>query len=74
MGRFTHEAIAVDPHTGIVYETEDAGFTSGFYRYVPSQRGKLAAGGTLQMLASKASRSTTRAPARSPTSRSTRSG
>ena len=51
MGRFTHEAVAVDPHTGIVYETEDAGFTSGFYRYVPSQRGRLAAGGTLQMLA-----------------------
>jgi secreted PhoX family phosphatase len=50
MGRFVHEANATDPHTGIVYETEDAGFTSGFYRYVPNQRGRLAAGGTLQML------------------------
>ena len=39
------------PHTGIVYETEDAGFTSGFYRFVPNERGRLAAGGTLQMLA-----------------------
>jgi uncharacterized protein len=51
MGRFVHEANATDPHTGIVYETEDAGFTSGFYRYVPKQRGKLALGGVLQMLA-----------------------
>ena len=51
MGRFVHEAVAVDPHTGIVYETEDTGFTSGFYRFIPAQRGKLAAGGTLQMLA-----------------------
>jgi secreted PhoX family phosphatase len=51
MGRFSHEANATDPHTGIVYETEDAGFTSGFYRFIPAQRGKLAAGGTLQMLA-----------------------
>ncbi|MGH7306493.1 MAG: alkaline phosphatase PhoX [Candidatus Rokuibacteriota bacterium] len=51
MGRFVHEANATDPHTGIVYETEDAGFTSGFYRYLPSQRGTLAAGGVLQMLA-----------------------
>jgi secreted PhoX family phosphatase len=51
MGRFSHEANATDPHTGIVYETEDAGFTSGFYRFLPAQRGSLAAGGTLQMLA-----------------------
>jgi uncharacterized protein len=51
MGRFAHEAVAVDPHTGLLYETEDAGTTSGFYRFVPNQRGRLAAGGTLQMLA-----------------------
>ena len=51
MGRFVHEAVAIDPHTGIAYETEDAGFTSGFYRFVPAQLGRLAAGGTLQMLA-----------------------
>jgi uncharacterized protein len=50
MGRFRHEANATDPHTGIVYETEDNGLTSGFYRYVPNQRGRLAAGGVLQML------------------------
>lgn len=49
MGRFVHEAIAVDPDTGIVYETEDRG-TSGFYRFLPDQKGNLAAGGKLQML------------------------
>lgn len=52
MGRFTHEAVAVDPDTGIVYETEDRG-TSGFYRYLPEDRHDLARGGRLQMLAIK---------------------
>lgn len=52
MGRFVHEAIAVDPRTGIVYETEDAG-QAGFYRYLPNKRGQLALGGKLQMLAVK---------------------
>jgi secreted PhoX family phosphatase len=33
-GRFSHEAVAVDPDTGIVYETEDEG-SSAFYKYVP---------------------------------------
>jgi hypothetical protein len=52
MGRFSHEAIAVDPSFGHVYETEDAGSTdSGFYRFIPNQPGNLAAGGRLQMLA-----------------------
>jgi hypothetical protein len=50
MGRFVHEAVAVDPTTGIVYETEDRG-TSGFYRFVPRVPGQLAQGGRLQMLA-----------------------
>jgi secreted PhoX family phosphatase len=52
MGRFVHEAVAIDPSTGIVYETEDRG-TSGFYRFIPNQPGDLAAGGRLQMLAVK---------------------
>lgn len=52
MGRFYHEAICVDPGTGIVYETEDRG-TSGFYRFVPNDRDDLAAGGALEMLAVK---------------------
>ncbi len=51
MGRFSHEAVAVDPATGIVYETEDAGDNSGFYRFLPEDPSDLAAGGTLQMLA-----------------------
>lgn len=50
MGRFTHEAIAIDPRTGIVYETEDNN-PSGFYRFLPEQDGNLAAGGRLQQLA-----------------------
>ena len=50
MGRFVHEAVAVDPKTGIIYETEDRG-SSGFYRFLPTTPGTLAAGGRLQMLA-----------------------
>lgn len=57
MGRFVHEAIAVDPATGIVYETEDAWYVplrspgAGLYRFIPNELGRLAAGGRLQMLA-----------------------
>lgn len=50
MGRFVHEAVCVDPRTGIVYLTEDA-TPSGFYRYIPRKNRRLAEGGTLQMLA-----------------------
>jgi secreted PhoX family phosphatase len=50
MGRFSHEAVAVDPATGIVYETEDSGSSSGFYRFIPKAPRLLADGGTLQML------------------------
>lgn len=54
MGRFRHEAVAVDPASGIVYETEDAGRTnSGFYRFLPNDPADLSAGGRLQMLAVK---------------------
>lgn len=53
MGRFAHEAVAVDPATGFVYQTEDSAGRSGFYRYVPAVRcgrlGSLAMGGVLQM-------------------------
>ena len=34
LGRFLHEAGAVDPDTGVVYMTEDEG-PDGFYRFVP---------------------------------------
>jgi secreted PhoX family phosphatase len=50
MGRFVHEAIAVDPATGIVYETEDA-TAAGLYRFLPAERGRLERGGRLEMLA-----------------------
>lgn len=47
LGRFSHEAAAVDPATGYVYETEDAG-TSAFYRFIPDgDWGDLKSGGTL---------------------------
>ncbi|MBK6800562.1 alkaline phosphatase PhoX [Novosphingobium sp.] len=50
MGRFRHEAAAVDPVTGIVYLTEDR--EDGlFYRFIPSHPGELARGGRLQALA-----------------------
>lgn len=50
MGRFVHEAVAVDPASGIIYETEDSG-TSGMYRFIPRIPGDLAKGGRLEMLA-----------------------
>lgn len=50
MGRFNHEAIAVDGQTGIVYLTEDR-HDSLIYRYIPNLPGKLAKGGILQALA-----------------------
>ncbi|WAL98521.1 PhoX family protein [Streptomyces sp. Je 1-369] len=56
MGRFQHEAIAVDPKRGVVYETEDA-FQKPFglfYRFLPKKpeggRGSLRAGGRLQAM------------------------
>ncbi|MEV0241001.1 alkaline phosphatase PhoX [Streptomyces sp. NPDC050674] len=56
MGRFAHEAIAVDPRRGVVYETEDA-FEKPFglfYRFLPDRplggRGSLRAGGRLQAM------------------------
>jgi secreted PhoX family phosphatase len=54
-GRFTHEAVAVDPATGIVYETQDDfAYWSGFYRYIPPNNPfrdkRVADGGRLQVL------------------------
>ncbi|MBA2514571.1 MAG: DUF839 domain-containing protein [Solirubrobacterales bacterium] len=52
MGRFSHEAIAVDQRTGVVYLTEDPGTGrgAGFYRYLPDNPNRLRDGGKLQML------------------------
>jgi secreted PhoX family phosphatase len=49
MGRFSHEAMMVDPRTGYVFETEDA-TPSGFYKFVPNTFGRLKEGGQLWML------------------------
>jgi len=47
MGRFTHEAVAVDPATAFVYMTEDTG-SSAFYKFEPAGAwGDLKSGGTL---------------------------
>lgn len=53
MGRFSHEAVAVDPRTGFVYLTEDQRYVSGFYRFRPRARPRrrsLELGGALEML------------------------
>jgi secreted PhoX family phosphatase len=50
MGRFSHEALALDPRTGLVYLTEDAGGSSGFYAFDPYNRYRLVDGGRLYML------------------------
>jgi uncharacterized protein len=50
MGRFNHEAVAVDPRTGIVYLTEDRD-DGLLYRFLPRTPGKLLDGGRLQALA-----------------------
>jgi secreted PhoX family phosphatase len=50
LGRFNHEAAAVDPRTGVVYLTEDES-DSLFYRLLPARPGDLRAGGRLQALA-----------------------
>lgn len=49
MGRFDHEAVCIDPRTGIVYLTEDQG-DGLFYRFIPDVPGKLAEGGRLQAM------------------------
>lgn len=52
LGRFSHEAVAIDPRTGAVYLTEDDRNKSGLYRFVPNDRagryGSLENGGRLQ--------------------------
>jgi secreted PhoX family phosphatase len=50
MGRFSHEAVAVDPASNTVYLTEDTGNTSGFYKFVPAVASDITAGGRLYML------------------------
>lgn len=49
MGRFNHEAVAVDAATGIVYQTEDRD-DGLLYRFLPDRPGQLAGEGRLQAL------------------------
>lgn len=49
MGRFQHEAVAVDPATGIVYQTEDRN-DGVITRFIPRTPGRLLDGGRLQAL------------------------
>lgn len=49
MGRFNHEAVAVAPEGGIVYQTEDRQ-DGVFTRFLPHEPGNLRAGGRLQAL------------------------
>jgi secreted PhoX family phosphatase len=53
MGRFDHEAVALDPLTGAIYLTEDDRNQAGLYKFVPANRatepGALEQGGELFM-------------------------
>ena len=49
MGRFNHEAVCIDPQTGVAYLTEDRN-DSVLYRFIPDEPGTLAAGGRLQAM------------------------
>lgn len=47
MGRFNHEAVAIDPESGVAYLTEDR-HDGLFYRFLPDEPGDLSKGGRLQ--------------------------
>ncbi|MEO1038065.1 MAG: alkaline phosphatase PhoX [Pseudomonadota bacterium] len=49
LGRFEHEACAIDPATGVVYQTEDEN-PGLFTRFLPDHPGELWRGGRLQAL------------------------
>lgn len=52
MGRFNHEAVAVNPNSGIVYQTEDRD-DGLLYRFIPNVKEKLHEGGRLEVLVRK---------------------
>lgn len=52
LGRFEHEAVAIDPDTGHIYETEDANNPHGlFYRWTPPAEALPLGKGSLRALA-----------------------
>ena len=55
LGRFAHEAVVVDPDTGHIYETEDAGNPNGLvYRWTPPPAALPLRAGSLRGLAADA--------------------
>ena len=56
MGRFKHEAVAVDPNSGIVFQTEDTD-DGLIYRFIPNEPEDLIKGGHLQALVVKEKKS-----------------
>jgi hypothetical protein len=52
LGRYAHEALVIDPHTGAIYLTEDAGTPNGLlYRWTPSEQALPLGRGVLRELA-----------------------
>jgi uncharacterized protein len=52
LGRFAHESVVVDPHTGVIYQTEDAGSPNGLlYRWTPPDSALPLRHGSLRKLA-----------------------
>ncbi|HUR86725.1 MAG TPA: alkaline phosphatase PhoX [Solirubrobacteraceae bacterium] len=52
LGRFAHESVAVDPHTHVIYETEDASNPNGLlYRWTPPAAALPLGAGSLKALA-----------------------
>jgi uncharacterized protein len=52
LGRFAHESVVVDPHTGVIYETEDAGGPNGLlFRFTPPDAALPLGTGSLRALA-----------------------
>ena len=49
MGRFKHEAVAIDEKSGIAYQTEDD-MKGCFYRFIPNKKEHYEEGGVLQAL------------------------
>jgi uncharacterized protein len=49
LGRFVHEAVAIDPSSHTVYLTEDTG-TAGFYRMTPERAMDIASFGRFEMM------------------------
>jgi hypothetical protein len=52
LGRYAHESVVVDPRTGVIYQTEDAGNPNGLlYRWTPPESALPLRHGSLRKLA-----------------------